>query len=121
MAGNYTIICSVWYGNLPECLITTRQEVDIIEVPAPADALMLFPNPASQHVVIYGPLGESPWDVFIIDVFGRVVWQNTLTPFGGSMQIPVAQLPSGYYQVHLQNNTGSLEGKLIVSRSQPFF
>ena len=113
---SYTITCKVWYGNLSDCTVSTQQTVVLEEGVFNTPTLFLYPNPVAQAVFASGPLGDALWEVSMWDISGRMVWQQSIRSAGGRIQWPVNQLPPGYYQVHLQNNSDSMDGKLIISR-----
>lgn len=70
---------------------------------------LVFPNPAQNTVQLLMPDVEKEMELQISDALGRVVWKTDIT---GSLQMNVADWPSGIYFVRLGHKTE----RLVVSR-----
>jgi hypothetical protein len=79
----------------------------------------LSPNPANNLVtVFYSTETQTPLNISIIDVTGRVVaQQNTLATQGdNTINLDTNQLPQGYYVVELNDGTTKMHEKLLIAR-----
>jgi hypothetical protein len=79
----------------------------------------LSPNPANSLVTLYySTETETPLNISIIDVTGRVVLQqNTLATQGdNTINLATNQLPQGYYVVELNDGTTKMHEKLLIAR-----
>ncbi len=79
----------------------------------------LSPNPANNLVTLYySTETETPLNISIIDVTGRVVaQQNTLATQGdNTINLATNQLPQGYYVVELNDGTTKMHEKLLIVR-----
>ena len=79
----------------------------------------LSPNPANNLVTLYySTETETPLNISIIDVTGRVVsQQNTFATQGdNTINLDTNQLPQGYYVVELNDGTTKMHEKLLIAR-----
>ena len=79
----------------------------------------LSPTPANNLVTLYySTETETPLNISIIDVTGRVVaQQNTLATQGdNTINLATNQLPQGYYVVELNDGTAKMHEKLVIAR-----
>ncbi len=79
----------------------------------------LSPNPANNLVTLYySTETQTPLNISIIDVTGRVVaQQNTLATQGdNTINLATNQLPQGYYVVELNDGTTKMHEKLLIAR-----
>ncbi|MBK9462115.1 MAG: T9SS type A sorting domain-containing protein [Sphingobacteriales bacterium] len=79
----------------------------------------LSPNPANSLVTLYyNTETETPLNISIIDLTGRVVLQqNTLAKQGdNTINLTTNQLPQGYYLVELNDGTAKMHEKLVIAR-----
>lgn len=80
------------------------------------------PNPvARQPFVRLSLTVDTPFeaDLSLVSATGQVVWRQPAQRFGignTSIDIPVADLPAGLYNIVLQSTEGVLTRRLIVSR-----
>lgn len=78
------------------------------------EALMLYPNPATDWLSFQWPAGEAELRCIITDVAGRIVHQEIL---GTERSIlSVQSLPPGWYQLQLQGRQGRWQGVVVVQR-----
>ncbi len=79
----------------------------------------LSPTPANNLVTLYySTETETPLNISIIDVTGRVVAQQNAFATQGDNTINLAtnQLPQGYYVVELNDGTTKMHEKLLIAR-----
>jgi hypothetical protein len=72
----------------------------------------------SVVTLYYSTETETPLNISIIDVTGRVVaQQNTLATQGdNTINLATNQLPQGYYVVELNDGTTKMHEKLLIAR-----
>jgi hypothetical protein len=104
-------------------LNTTRFELvfspqsPLATVPAAlAQQVAVFPNPARAQVAIELPLGLSrqPVAAALLDALGRVVRQQALPAGLSTHTLPLTNLTSGVYSLHLTTEVGTVVKKLVV-------
>lgn len=66
---------------------------------------MLYPNPATDHVVLHGVVANAQTlRLNIYDITGRSVWNESIVANGSfSKEINVSALPAGVYSLSLSN------------------
>ncbi|MFP4555848.1 MAG: Ig-like domain-containing protein [Bacteroidales bacterium] len=74
-----------------------------------AKEVLLYPNPASQHLVIESP--KLIQTITIVDISGRVVWNGNFNK--KAIVIPVAWLKNGIYLVSIECNNQKVTQKFI--------
>lgn len=85
--------------------------VDVIDEIADnylADAVSIYPNPASDHVIVTAPIGSQ---VVITDIAGRRVSEYEIV--GTTIDINVSSYNSGLYFVQITHDGVAFSGKLI--------
>lgn len=85
--------------------------VDVIDAIADnylADAVSIYPNPASDNVVVSAPIGSQ---VVITDIGGRRLSEFKVS--GKTIDIDVSSYNSGLYLVQITHNGVAFSGKLI--------
>jgi len=77
--------------------------------------LMVFPNPASKGVIYITliSVNESA-NLKIIDLTGRLIYNNTFMNFGGTQQLDISGLKKGIYLVYVRQGDAIYNNKLIV-------
>ena len=76
--------------------------------------MSLVPNPATQAVVNVQRSWSAPTEVTVYDHTGRVVLAKLLTP--EEVELPLRELPNGYYIVEARVGELVLRKKLVVQR-----
>lgn len=71
--------------------------------------LVLIPNPAKQNVHLVVPADEKIEQVLVFDSTGRLVGQET-----GVNVIDITALLNGIYQVQVNTDVKSRQGKLVI-------
>ncbi|MFC2102272.1 S8 family serine peptidase [Bacteroidota bacterium] len=82
-----------------------------------SNRLKVYPNPASGEVTVsMTGAGEQPYNLQVVDLFGRTVITKQATASGGNLneRINIAGLPSGIYLVQLVGDNGAYRTKLTV-------
>ncbi len=74
----------------------------------------LVPNPATQGVVNIQRSWSFPTDITVYDHTGRAVFAKLLTP--EEVELPLQELPNGYYIVEARVGELVLRKKLVVQR-----
>ena len=77
------------------------------------DNLELFPNPTHKELFIKGELNQFS-RIRIIDLQGRTLREQELTPFKGQSPINIKGLQPGFYLVIWQTAEGFSSGKLLI-------
>tara|TARA_B100001146_G_scaffold225193_1_gene247530 strand:- start:2861 stop:6664 length:3804 start_codon:yes stop_codon:yes gene_type:complete len=100
-------------GNFPDRFQLIFQPENVLNVQGTASELfVLYPNPASDHVMI-GGLSEAA-TIMLIDMSGRRVHTSQTDGQGTSQRIMLPQLPDGVYTVVIQTEKGKQTKKLII-------
>ena len=90
-------------------------EVDVVLEASPL-AFDLFPNPAGQSVFLrFGEL-SSQVTLQILDATGRLVWERQHVVIQGAMELDVAMLGSGTYQMMVSDTRGVEVRRLAIQR-----
>ena len=84
--------------------ITFEEATGIPALPA-ATEINLYPNPAIDYVRIAGSVEITSWTLF--DLSGKTLKR------GSDSQIPVIDLPAGFYFIKLDTVDGSVTKKII--------
>ena len=75
-----------------------------VQEPSGSDALVLYPNPAQDHLNILLPEGTQAGDLRLFDALGKVVWQQRI--LSGHTTIDVRGLAPGLYRTVLTTDQG---------------
>jgi|GEM_PF-1067980 len=80
--------------------------------------LQVYPNPARDYISIDLPLISSPIQLKITDITGKLVYEHASQPAQSSLTIPTTGMPSGYYQVCINDASGRRYlGRFFLVRS----
>lgn len=91
----------------------TYSTVRYVEYKGETKQIQVFPNPASQFILVNGNLSQSRLRIF--DLYGKEVLARTLS--GNQQQIDIAHFTAGTYMVTIDaNNTILGRQKLVVSK-----
>ncbi len=88
-----------------------------IKTPLKAISALIFPNPAHDIVTIEYKSDTGPVQLFVIDVKGQVVYQDSLGNKGEGIQqirIDLHLLPRGVYLVRLIGGKELYTGKILL-------
>ncbi len=76
------------------------------------EEVSVYPNPASSSITIHSQLGITNYELRITDVFGRVVYKETIR--ANDTQVDVSRWSSGVYFYSLTQGEGAaVRGKFI--------
>lgn len=86
-----------------------------IETVAGKDAVSIYPNPTSGHVVVELNIDASePISMRIVDVTGRTVIDATqIAPNAEKVELSLTSLNDGVYFMHLQTGTESIVKRIV--------
>ena len=96
------------YRNTITLYFSTTAPVSIGD-PVSDVAVSLFPNPASNHVTLYGIEGEST--VMVVDMNGRTVFSTRVS---SDVTIDLGGIAKGAYFVRISGEKSMAIRKLIV-------
>ena len=111
------------YIPLGSVLYIDELSFDFLEgtkVPIFSDALEVYPNPASEYVII--KMDEkigNPISVQLTDVMGRIIQFldiENLSIGNGLLQIDVKNYPTGMYYYNIETEDSAYTGKVMISR-----
>jgi hypothetical protein len=81
------------------------------------DALTIFPNPTNGSLSIQGNMGVSNYQILILDLNGRLVFENNDYTSGEmNKTIDVNKLESGIYTLQLITNSDSRIEKILINK-----
>ncbi|MEN8225789.1 MAG: T9SS type A sorting domain-containing protein [Bacteroidota bacterium] len=97
---------SLWYR---DDLLTSVQQKD-----PPKDKLHVYPNPASDHIIIeITNKSGGEYQLFIYDLYGRLLQTKNISPNENTFSHPIEKLSAGMYILQLVNEHFSKSIKLI--------
>lgn len=110
-AGIALLAGKLWFDTLVKdsCLLASDPEYQEIGV-----RLEVFPNPASEKVMLKWQQVSSEASVSLLDMTGRVWYSQVLT--GSSAELEIRELPTGIYLINFQNANQSTTKRLVVGR-----
>lgn len=76
--------------------------------------MVLFPNPAGNALYLKGKISEAS-KVQILDINGRILKEQSLSPFDGVINLDIKGLPSGIILVAWQTSHGNSVKKVIIN------
>ncbi len=79
-------------------------------------ALSIFPNPAAEEATLAFTMEvRLQLQINICDLSGKVIWQAMADAEAGlnAIQLPVAELPQGFYLVNMRSGNRTVVAKLI--------
>ncbi len=91
--------------------------VNTTEVNTNISAIKLYPNPASEQIIVEANLEESDnYQLVIRNLFGAVVMSRSLDLQKGmnNVEMNIEQLKNGIYTYNLQNENGLVSRKFVV-------
>jgi lysyl endopeptidase len=82
-----------------------------------APEFLLYPNPASQQIVISSKKTEPYLTVRILDITGKVLFMNQISNgFPGDVAIGLSSFKPGLYLIHLSSHGFSETHKILINR-----
>ena len=93
------------------CAGDSSSSVAVVDIAA--HTLQPYPNPAST--LLYLDVGDiaASGTVYIVDPLGRICYQSSVDKKQIQLQIPIASLSAGLYQVLLSTDKGQYVGKFV--------
>ena len=82
-----------------------------------ADRFRVYPNPASGEVTVsLKGAGEHSYTLNIVDLFGRILYHQSIMPIGDNIQevISLSGLTTGIYLVRINSDDKSFQTKLSI-------
>ncbi|WP_206074001.1 HYR domain-containing protein [Marixanthomonas spongiae] len=102
------------YGNIGTCSFElTVESVLGVNGMEHLDSVHLYPNPASNHVILENPSGINLQEAVIYDLTGRVIRTIDLNGMGAQKTIDVTNLASAAYLIRISSENGSVTKQLI--------
>lgn len=112
VAGNYYVCLTVTNGS--NCSYTVCNDVSLITgitVTGDNSGLKIFPSPFDDYFFI--SLSTAPAELAIMDITGRVVFENTFENGSHTIQIDAAHLPDGIYFMKIRSSEQTYIQKII--------
>ena len=94
-------------GNVNYCNAVVNVEIGLNVDEEIISEFRLFPNPASDYITVQNNLSQN-LDFEIYDIFGKIVLRGKT-----NTQVPVNNLSSGIYIIHVNNNGKKHNFKLV--------
>jgi len=114
--GTYTIECSATdeYGNVGTCTFElTVESVLGTNDNVFSNAIVMYPNPANEQVIISNSSNIALERVMMFDVVGKLVSNIDMRGTQGENVIDISNLQSGVYMVQIQGENASVTKRLI--------
>jgi hypothetical protein len=104
--GEYLI--TVKSADDPECLASIKKS------PQKTAPVQIAPNPGSDNLMVYLPLGFSgQGEIHLLDQNGRIVYREVTNRLEGIWELPTATLPAGFYTVFLKGDRQLYQAKYV--------
>jgi len=114
--GTYTVTFTATddSGNSSDCSFELTVESEILNVgDLNIGSVVLYPNPASDYVMLSNPQSLVLDEVSIYDLTGRLVNKVDLEDMGTEIKIDVSKLASATYMVLIKGENGQVTKSLI--------
>ncbi len=100
-------------GNSSECSFELKVEILLAIGDFNIGSVIMYPNPASDFVMLSNPQSLNLDKAAIYDLTGRLVQNVDLTDMGTEISIDVSHLASATYMVLIQGENGQVTKQLI--------
>jgi hypothetical protein len=113
--GVYTVTCTATdeSGNTATCEFELTIEsilgVDDIDI----SSIVLYPNPATEYVMVSNPNSVELQSLAIYDLNGRLIKTINLVDMGTEKSIDISELASATYMVIIQGTRGQMTKQII--------
>lgn len=116
-AGTYTVVVTADDNGCSSMLVVEVINITVSTKAASDDTSWeVFPNPAdSRFYLRYNGFGRPEAQVRLIDVTGRAVFLQTVSPTPVAA-LPVFHLPSGVYRMQIQTKESSVWKVIVIQR-----
>jgi hypothetical protein len=115
--GTYTITITAEdeYGNVATCTfeLTVDTILGIGDTTADISSIVLYPNPATDYVMLSNPNSVELQSVAIYDLTGRLIKTIDLVNMGAEKTIDVSELASAPYMFIVKGSQGKLVKQVI--------
>jgi hypothetical protein len=114
--GVYTVTCTATdaYGNTATCEFELTVEsilgVDDIDI----SSIVLYPNPATDYVMVSNPNSVELQSLAIYDLNGRLIKTINLVDMGTEKSIDISELASATYMFVIQGTRGQMTKQIII-------
>jgi hypothetical protein len=115
-AGMYTVTITDKNGCTAEYKVTVEWMVSTGSPGAEANALLLYPNPATDWMVVVLPPAEHSWRLELSNAAGSLVWSDQTNTT--EHRIDLENLASGVYTLAVRASDGKLRyvKEMVISR-----
>lgn len=107
-------------GNIKrDTVVVSLSGVGITEMEAIQNDIRLYPNPASEFILLQYTLDiESPFKrILFYTSLGQLVREENIAFKGKTVSVPISNLANGVYELELKNSSGqNIKKRFIVSR-----
>lgn len=105
--GNYSVEITTSYG----CVVDS-EVISVVDRVSEWDSIIslsIFPNPATDKLIIESPLLKEPTLVRVLSLNGQVVIVESINPSSsGEIELNISHLSPGAYVISLENKAGKL-------------
>ncbi|WP_194768400.1 HYR domain-containing protein [Tamlana sp. I1] len=104
------------YGNSKACTatVTVEETLSTTDVNSKLQGVSIYPNPASDKVIIRNARQESLKTAKIYDIRGSLVKKVNLNGMGETLDLDISALEGALYLLKVEGENGSKEFKLMV-------
>ena len=115
--GVYTITCTATddSGNTAICTfeLTIESILGSDDIDATISSIILYPNPATDYVMVSNPTGQELESLTIYDLNGRLIKTVDLKEMGVEKAIDISELASATYMFIIKGVNGQLNKQII--------
>jgi hypothetical protein len=84
------------------------------------NALKVFPNPASDKIIVDFPTKELNVQVRILSLYGQIMYETEVPSYTSGYSIQVNNWPNGLYILELHNSTGKIDNTVFLEKRNNF-
>lgn len=104
---NDSILVTVCYNGCNACVPSSVRSIS-----TEIQSLQLMPNPVKDMLTIKG-LNSSAGKITITDIAGKQIEETTINSVNDTVQLNIAHLKSGVYQIYFSSNTRIQHARII--------
>lgn len=79
-----------------------------------SNTLKVFPNPASDKIIVDFPTGELNVQVRILSLYGQIMYESDMPPYNSGYAIEVNNWPNGLYIIELSKSAGKIDNTVFA-------